>query len=55
MQRRIGQFTGIQSLSERKAALSACQVESSEDSMIARAVSNIEEAILMRRSGVMSL
>jgi hypothetical protein len=26
-----------------------------EDSMIARAVSNIEEAILMRRSGVMSL
>ena len=27
----------------------------SEDSMMARAVSNIEEAILMRRSGVMSL
>ena len=27
----------------------------SEDSMMARAVSNIDEAILMRRSGVMSL
>ena len=31
------------------------RLRGSEDSMIALAVSNIEEAILMRRSGVMSL
>jgi hypothetical protein len=55
LQRCIGQLTGLQLLATASRRSRRVRLTGSEDSIMTRAVSNFEEAILMRRSGVMSL